>query len=213
MNKEEELIAPNEQAYLRAKEIIKADIETEDDMSNDDKSELRSIAHQLVEYSVVQLMNHGDVSNFFWGNTLLVIHRMMDFTLPAPAAVTITSSHGPVLLINPYTLISKTTKFKEIQSIIKHEGYHLLFNHLGVYQNIVKNSSQDLEVMNYATDTEINQYVTGLPDWTVSLNSTEKMIGKKLKAKEGSLYYFDEIKKVLKNKQNNQDFQRSSSRF
>ena len=125
-------------AYEEAKKIIKADLATKENMSPETKKELTNVVKNLVEYAVVSLMNTNDLSDLFWAHVFLLMNRRYDFTLPAPAAVTINSREGILLLVNPYSIIYRTKTFDEFTAIIKHEGHHILYNHLATYKDVIK---------------------------------------------------------------------------
>lgn len=79
-------------------------------------------------------------------------------------------------------------------AVLKHEVLHLVLDHL----THVKEMNRDPIVSNIAQDCAINQYIEGLPEGCVTLPAVNKVVGKTLKPRETSAYYYDELMKKKK---------------
>lgn len=87
----------------------------------------------------------------FWGYTFNFIAKVVDFELDAMYAVTYRNNQL-TLLFNPKEIEDDYTVETMLEGL-RHEGYHLLFNHLNVHKNL------DNYLSNLAADCEINQHL------------------------------------------------------
>ena len=87
----------------------------------------------------------------FWGYTFNFIAKVVDFELDAMYAVTYRNNQL-TLLFNPKEIEDDYTVETMLEGL-RHEGYHLLFNHLNVHKNL------DNYMSNLAADCEINQHL------------------------------------------------------
>ena len=170
----------------------------------------------------------------FHGTFSMSMKTYISFELPAPMGVNITSkglSVTPNLFINPLWLIYKlgrkvesapgvgdggefvdSTTFVDTATILYHEMCHILWEHPGVYETHSKNGLH--EIVNLATDTQINQDPLiannkNVTDYSVTLEKMKKMWDlPNLKANESSGYYFEEFMKVFKEQQKQQQNQK-----
>ena len=131
--------------------------------------------------------------DIFWGYVFANVNKEIHFDLPAPMGVTYRDNTFQ-LYFNP-AYIDKDWTVMNLLEIVKHEGYHILYNHMELFKDL-----EFQQAVNYATDCEINQYLPNLPKEGIRLNDIKKLTkNKNLKEKAGSLYYYEELKKVLDN--------------
>ena len=131
--------------------------------------------------------------DIFWGYVFANVNKEIHFDLPAPMGVTYRDNTFQ-LYFNP-AFIDKDWTVMNLLEIVKHEGYHILYNHMELFKDL-----EFQQAVNYATDCEINQYLPNLPKEGVRLDDIKKLTkNNNLKEKAGSLYYYEELKKVLDN--------------
>lgn len=136
--------------------------------------------------------------DIFWGYVFANVNKEIHFDLPAPMGVTYRDNTFQ-LYFNP-AFIDKEWTVMNLLEIVKHEGYHILYNHMELFKDL-----EFQQAVNYATDCEINQYLPNLPKEGVRLDDIKKLTkNNNLKEKAGSLYYYEELKKVLDNLPNDQ---------
>lgn len=187
--------------YEVAKSIIEADKKSEEPMSDSDYHDLELAVKKLVDFSVIHLIG-GRAGSIFWGNFLFLVPRKIIKDLSAAAAVGL-DINGPTLYVNPYIIMDITSSFIQFVDIINHEGFHLLYNHLVVYQPIVKGKDPAMhEAMNIATDAEINQNLKNLPEGCITLEDIKRYSDDNfvVEEKAGSLVYFNAIKEYFEKK-------------
>ena len=134
--------------------------------------------------------------DIFWGYTFNFIAKVIDFELDAMYAVTYRN--------NQLTLLFNPTKIKDDYTVetmlegLRHEGYHLLFNHLNVHKNL------DNHMSNLAADCEINQHLEKPHEHWISREYIAKLCKlneKDVNVKAGSLYYYELLNKHMPPKQ------------
>lgn len=131
--------------------------------------------------------------DIFWGYVFANVNKEIHFDLPAPMGVTYRDNTFQ-LYFNP-AFIDKDWTVMNLLEIVKHEGYHILYNHMELFKDL-----EFQQAINYATDCEINQYLPNLPKEGIRLDDIKKLTkNNNLKEKAGSLYYYEELKKVLDN--------------
>lgn len=129
--------------------------------------------------------------DIFWGYVFANVNKEIHFDLPAPMGVTYRDNTFQ-LYFNP-AFIDKDWTVMNLLEIVKHEGYHILYNHMELFKDL-----EFQQAVNYATDCEINQYLPNLPKEGIRLDDIKKLTkNKNLKEKAGSLYYYEELKKVM----------------
>jgi predicted metal-dependent peptidase len=152
---------------------------------------------ELVELLMFSLIKDKD--NFF-GNIAIQLHRKIDYSYPAAAAVSFRGTYFD-LILNPFLLLR--WNLTEIKAVIVHECYHIMNEHIkrtlkffGKYPRIV---------LNLGLDAAINQFIHGLPKGTVTLESLRNDWGVKrpLEKKREGEYYISEL---MKEYNTNQDF-------
>ena len=131
--------------------------------------------------------------DIFWGYVFANVNKESHFDLPTPMGVTYRDNTFQ-LYFNP-AFIDKDWTVMNLLEIVKHEGYHILYNHMELFKDL-----EFQQAVNYATDCEINQYLPNLPKEGIRLDDIKKLTkNNNLKEKAGSLYYYEELKKVLDN--------------
>ena len=129
--------------------------------------------------------------DIFWGYVFANVNKEIHFDLPAPMGVTYRDNTFQ-LYFNP-AFIDKEWTVMNLLEIVKHEGYHILYNHMELFKDL-----EFQQAVNYATDCEINQYLPNLPKEGIRLDDIKKLTkNNNLKEKAGSLYYYEELKKVM----------------
>ena len=136
--------------------------------------------------------------DIFWGYVFANVNKEIHFDLPAPMEVTYRDNTFQ-LYFNP-AFIDKDWTVMNLLEIVKHEGYHILYNHMELFKDL-----EFQQAVNYATDCEINQYLPNLPKEGIRLDDIKKLTkNNNLKEKAGSLYYYEELKKVMDKLPNDQ---------
>lgn len=131
--------------------------------------------------------------DIFWGYVFANVNKEIHFDLPTPMGVTYRDNTFQ-LYFNP-AFIDKDWTVMNLLEIVKHKGYHILYNHMELFKDL-----EFQQAVNYATDCEINQYLPNLPKEGIRLDDIKKLTkNNNLKEKAGSLYYYEELKKVLDN--------------
>lgn len=124
--------------------------------------------------------------DIFWGYTFNFISKVVDFELDAMYAVTYRNNQI-TLLFNP-TKIEDDYTVETMLEGLRHEGYHLLFNHLNVHKNL------DNHLSNLAADCEINQHLEKPHEHWISREYIAKICEldeSQVNIKAGSLYYYE----------------------
>lgn len=188
-------LADSKKLLNRAKEIIQYDIIHENEnMDKNTQNELTEIARKLVEIAIYKLASAIDNESVFWSYVLLSMPRKFDLTFAGAMAVYYEPEKLTyVLLVNPYITLNLVSNIDEVKAIVNHEGYHVLYNHINVYNDIFKTQPELIELLNIATDCEINQHLTNLPDGCVTLEYVNELCAEKLDPLAGSKYYFDKL--------------------
>lgn len=122
----------------------------------------------------------------FWGYTFNFIAKVVDFELDAMYAVTYRNNQL-TLLFNPKEIEDDYTVETMLEGL-RHEGYHLLFNHLNVHKNL------DNYMSNLAADCEINQHLEKPHKHWISREYIAQLCDMPehtVKEKAGSLYYYE----------------------
>lgn len=121
----------------------------------------------------------------FWGYAFTYVQKVIDLTFDAVMAVGYKNNNF-YLIFNPAKIEDDWT-VENLVAIVKHEGYHLLFDHLNIYAK-----AEYPYLMNVATDCEINQHLVDLPEGCITVNSVKQMTGlTDVKEKAGSKYYYE----------------------
>lgn len=190
--------------HLEIMEEIKKENKKEDKDKN--LKYLKSLGEQLLRAICAHLVQINNFSlgidksginltrrdgDLFWGYVFAGVVKEVDFALPAPMAVSYYKNKFH-LILNPIHIRDEYSLTNMIE-ITRHEGYHLLMKHLTTYKHFFK-TSQYRQLMNIATDCEINQLLTELPEGCVTLQTVAdiaKIDVSTLKENAGSMYYFN----------------------
>lgn len=163
---------------------------------------LKAVAQKSLvmnELVIFALMRETD--NFF-GNVAVQFNRRIDFGLKAAAAVAYKGLHFD-FIVNPALLFKHS--LPEIKAIFIHETYHIICKHLPRTLPLFKRYPQ--LILNLGTDCAINQFITGLPEGTVTIESLKSYwkVNTPLERERESEYY---IKCLLEEYKNNEDFKK-----
>lgn len=137
--------------------------------------------------------------DIFWGYTFNFISKVVDFELDAMYAVTYRNNQI-TLLFNP-TKIEDDYTVETMLEGLRHEGYHLLFNHLNVHKNL------DNHLSNLAADCEINQHLEKPHEHWISREYIAKLCElneHQVDKKAGSLYYYELLNQKMPPEKRNQ---------
>lgn len=121
----------------------------------------------------------------FWGFTFNFLAKRVDMELDAMYAVTY-QNNQLTLLFNPKEILPDYTVETMLEGL-RHEGYHLLFDHLNVHAKL------DNTISNIAADCEINQHLRKPHSAWVSVDWIARLAHKdvsEIDKKAGSLYYY-----------------------
>lgn len=135
----------------------------------------------------------------FWGYTFNFITKVVDFELDAMYAVTYRNNQL-TLLFNPKKIENDYTVETMLEGL-RHEGYHLLFNHLNVHKNL------DNHLSNLAADCEINQHLKKPHEHWISREYIAKLCEldeSQVNIKAGSLYYYELLNQHMPPEKRNQ---------
>lgn len=130
---------------------------------NDMTEEFKSKFFKLIEFCTFSMMESED--NFF---ALFTIQMKREIKLDLPTAVANTASLAHfIIYFNPYIFLECT--LEEMKALVKHEVYHIMYNHLRRAENI-RGKYSDLAISR-AMDISINQYVKHMPLWSDNIEN------------------------------------------
>ncbi|MDO4670015.1 MAG: VWA-like domain-containing protein [Aerococcus sp.] len=141
--------------------------------------------------------NHhlGSGTDPFFANLLAHCQREMDVTLKSPTMIGFDTNDQLVLRINALRFIGVCASAQEARDLIRHECFHLLFEHLDTYQSAIADPTRR-EWVSLATDVQINQNLNHMPQGSVTLEQVEETVGHALDPFESSYYYYTELKQA-----------------
>lgn len=220
-----------EELFNRGKEIVEEDQQRERPFTPEEKNELEIIGKQVTDLAISKLITGYDYSrrvenqdthettsnadSVFWANIFSQIHRNIDSAQQGIASVSIIDHINPFQLnVNPYLIFDICSNYANFIEIITHEGYHLLFEHLDLLSTLIdpklkglnpKEHMHKMQILNYATDAEINQLLLNLPENCVTLDTLRQITNNEVefKEKEGSISYYTKLMDYLENEENN----------
>lgn len=118
---------------------------------------------KLIELCTFSMMESDD--NFF---ALFTIQMKREIKLDLPTAVANTASLSHfIIYFNPYIFLE--CSLEEMKALIKHEVYHIMYNHLKRAENI-RGKYSDIAI-NRAMDISINQYINHMPLWADNIQN------------------------------------------
>lgn len=141
--------------------------------------------------------NHhlGSGTDPFFANLLSHCERVMDMSAPTPSAIGFNPADQLTLVINPLRFIGLCDNVAEARDLIRHDCFHLLFEHLNMYQATLTDPKQRHWV-NLATDVQINQNLNHMPKGSVTLAEVEDLVGHQLDAFASSHYYYEALRQA-----------------
>jgi len=185
-------------------------------LTNEQKQEINKMTKSIIGGAKMYLVKKNPFIAGFAGNIKLVITYKMD----APMAVNVITTgltSKPILYINPINLIYfagmcggdakgpekkyfMNNTFDDVASVLLHELFHLLYNHIQIYEYYSKKGYH--YPANLATDCQINQeqFIANnemIKETGITLESLSKLTGLKLEANKPSIYYFEELVKLI----------------
>lgn len=125
--------------------------------------EFKSKFFKLIEFCTFSMMESED--NFFALFTMQM-KREIKLDLPTAVANTASLSHF-IIYFNPYIFLE--CSLDEMKALIKHEVYHIMYNHLKRSENI-RGKYSDLAISR-AMDISINQYIKHMPLWSDNIEN------------------------------------------
>lgn len=131
--------------------------QSDKDMTEEFKKEF----FKLIELCTFSMMGTDD--NYF---ALFTMQMKREIKLDLPTAVGSTAalSHFKIYF-NPYIFLE--CSIEEMKALLKHEVYHIMYNHFKRAENI-KGKYSNLAISR-AMDVSINQYIRSLPSWSDKL--------------------------------------------
>ncbi|MBQ6820406.1 MAG: hypothetical protein IJO26_03825 [Clostridium sp.] len=149
----------------------------------------------LVERTIVDMLEGEDS---FFGQFLVKIQRSIRFNITWPLA-TVPTMKGFKMYFNPILFLNCTKK--EMQSLFKHEIYHIMYGHH--QREIELRQKYSNCAVNLALDISINQFIKNLPMESYKLDRVNKEYGVNLKEDKSIESYVEEIEKSIKEKLSN----------
>ena len=128
----------------------------------------------------------------YYGFFLIMLNKLWSKSLPT-AGVSKQNINFQ-LAINPEFWESLSEEHR--LGLLKHELLHIAFNHLTTFSMF-----KDKKLANVAMDMEINQYISKdwLPEGGIDIDTYDDTLN--LKRREGSRYYYNELKKLQDKKE------------
>ncbi|MDF2880428.1 MAG: peptidase [Clostridiaceae bacterium] len=144
---------------------------------------------KLIELCTLSMMSGED--NFF-AYFMMNISKHIKLDLPS-AAGTIPNITGFEMFFNPKIFLS--CSILQMESIIKHEIYHIINQHYKRERALRKKYSK--LAINLAMDVSINQYIKNLPPWSNTLESVGMSYNVELKMGKTLEEYVDDIERAI----------------
>ena len=149
----------------------------------------------IIEEVNISLLSGED--NFF-GQFIIQAKRRINFNITWPIS-TEPTSEGYIMYYNPFLILSLTSK--EVGALIKHEIYHIIFNHYERERSL-KNKVSYLAI-NIAMDISINQFIQNLPLFAKKLDAVNLEYNLQLTEDMTIEQYAIEIQKAINRRKNN----------
>lgn len=151
--------------------------------------DLRTEFFRLVDQVTLSLME--DRGNYY-GYFLFQMTREIRMDLASATGVNFKGAQY-VIYFNP--LIFLTLNLRQMESTIKHEIHHILSMHLTRAKAL--SSRYSTLASNMAMDVVVNQYLTHLPPYAMTLERVNHRYGLKLEPYESFEYYLEKIQTEL----------------
>ncbi|WML35190.1 VWA-like domain-containing protein [Clostridium sp. OS1-26] len=125
--------------------------------------EFRANFFKLIEICTFSMMEEED--NFF---ALFTMQMKREIRLDLPTAVGNAASMSYfTIYFNPYIFLQ--CSLKEMKALLKHEVYHIMYNHLKRAKNLKEKYCST--AINSAMDISINQYINHMPAWSDNIKN------------------------------------------
>lgn len=184
-----------------SKELLKVCYEIES--QNDFKDYHKRKFWELIEFINISLLSSED--NFF-GQFMIQIKREINFNITWPIATEVTLE-GYKMHFNPFLMLPLS--LKEMEALIKHEIYHIMYNHYERERSL-KNKVSTLAI-NIAMDLSINQYIKNLPAFCKKLHTVNIEYDLDLKEDMPIEVYAEEIQKAIDKRKNKKVIKKDSN--
>lgn len=125
--------------------------------------EFRRNFFKLIEICTFSMMEGED--NFFAQFTMQM-KREIKLDLPTAVGNMASMSHFTIYF-NPYIFLQ--CSLKEMKALLKHEVYHIMYNHLKRAKNLKDKYCST--AINSAMDISINQYISHMPAWSDNIRN------------------------------------------
>lgn len=172
---------------LLLKEIL--DLKTMDSLTQDFKRKFFELVEKVIIGNI-----EGDDS--FFGNFMLKVDRDIRLDITWPLS-TIPVLNGFKMSFNPILFLNCTRR--EMGALIKHEIYHIMFNHY-LREKELRNSYSK-EAVSTAMDISINQFIKHLPMECKRLDSVNLEYNLSMKEDMPLEYYAKEIDLSIKKRE------------
>lgn len=146
----------------------------------------------FIEKLIIEMLDGED--NFF-GYFILNVKRDINYKIKWPI-VTYVNENGFYMDFNPRLFLNYDDK--EMVSLLKHEIYHIMYNHYEREKNLRIKYSK--EAVNIALDISINQYINNLPMDAITLERVKRELNISLKEYDTCENYAEKIDKVINEK-------------
>lgn len=143
----------------------------------------------LIEKINFDMMNGED--NFF-GLFLIQLKREIRIDI-ASACESAAQLSNFIIYFNPYIFLKCSAL--EMQALIKHEIYHIMYNHIKQFK-VLSRKYSDVAV-NTAFDISINQYIKNLPPWEATLENVKLSYNVNLEYDKLPEYYAEKLQKSI----------------
>lgn len=149
---------------------------------------------KLIEKVTFSMMNGED--NFF---ALFLIQLKREIRLDIASACESKAALSYfIIYFNPYIFLQ--CNLNEMQALIKHEIYHIMYNH--IKQSSILEKKYSTTAVNTAMDISINQYINNLPPFSLTIENVRLAYNVDLKYDKTLEYYAEKLQKSINNRIN-----------
>ncbi|MFB9769015.1 vWA domain-containing protein [Lactiplantibacillus modestisalitolerans] len=150
-------------------------------MLTTERTQAKTAATVMVSRAIIELL----ATDQFYGELLTRLPRTVVTGLTAPFALA-WRENQLVLQVDADVLATTFARFDQLQAGLKHVALHVLWQHPLRYRTTVQRQP---ELVHLATDVAVNQYVSGLPQPTVTLATVQAQVATRLPRKADSGTY------------------------
>ncbi|WP_125152397.1 VWA-like domain-containing protein [Clostridium rectalis] len=145
-------------------------------------------------YDLIEICNFSLMKgeNNFFGFFIIQMKRNIDVFMPTAIGTIFSVSHF-TLNFNPRMFLKYS--LEEMQALLKHEIYHIMFSHFIRRKQLAKRYND--YIVDTALDISINQYIEGLPKWLPTIESVKLSFNVDLEYNKTVEYYAHEIYKAM----------------